>query len=161
MDSALKTSSRDDWLTPRNFFAKLHDEFDFDLDAAARDEASATIPTNFITPEEDALVVDWSSRVPKRGAVWLNHLMGAGYGSGWRRLSASRKRGSPSSSSSLLVPIPRGGMGMRCRLTRSDWSRDGSSSSTRTRAKLTTGLRCQALSLCFATTATDLLGSSP
>lgn len=48
----------DEWETPQAFFDALDDEFSFELDAAARDEQVAKqLPC--ITPEMDALALDW------------------------------------------------------------------------------------------------------
>jgi phage N-6-adenine-methyltransferase len=50
-----------DWATPRAFFAALHSEFRFTLDACA-DETNACLP-NYLSRENDALAADWPGRV--------------------------------------------------------------------------------------------------
>lgn len=59
------SSRAHDWETPPEFFAALHDEFCFTLDAAASHE-NAKLPRYF-TPEEDGLNRSWSGE-----RVWCN-----------------------------------------------------------------------------------------
>ncbi|GLX85096.1 phage N-6-adenine-methyltransferase [Thalassotalea loyana] len=62
---------RDLWATPSWLFEKLHQEFNFSLDAAARKESAKV--DNFITKEENALTINWLSRIGSNNrAVWIN-----------------------------------------------------------------------------------------
>jgi site-specific DNA-methyltransferase (adenine-specific) len=71
----MRTSLDDTWSTPRDFFEKLHKEFNFTLDAAAL-RSSAVVP-NYLGPDHeygwrhDALAVEWVG-ASEGGAVWLN-----------------------------------------------------------------------------------------
>lgn len=69
----------DEWSTPVDFFLSLDREFDFALDAAARDENKRTAmylgPDHPIEGCRDALAVDWAwvmGDLNRRRAVWLN-----------------------------------------------------------------------------------------
>lgn len=61
--SGMRSSLDDTWTTPRDFFEKLHQEFNFTLDAAAL-RSSAVVP-NYLGPDHeygwrhDALTVEW------------------------------------------------------------------------------------------------------
>jgi site-specific DNA-methyltransferase (adenine-specific) len=63
-----------EWETPDALFVAVNKEFGFDLDAAAT-AANTKLDDNYITPDENALVVDWSSRGK---VVWLNPPYGRG-----------------------------------------------------------------------------------
>ena len=71
----MRSSLDDTWTTPRDFFDKLHQEFNFTLDAAAL-RSSAVVP-NYLGPDHeygwrhDALTVEWDG-ASEGGAVWLN-----------------------------------------------------------------------------------------
>ncbi len=71
----MRSSLDDTWSTPRDFFEKLHKEFNFTLDAAAL-RSSAVVP-NYLGPDHeygwrhDALAVEWAG-ASEGGAVWLN-----------------------------------------------------------------------------------------
>jgi site-specific DNA-methyltransferase (adenine-specific) len=73
--SGMRSSLDDNWTTPLEFFAKLNDEFNFTLDAAAL-STSALVP-NYLGPDHDylwrrdALTVEWDN-ASSGGAVWLN-----------------------------------------------------------------------------------------
>jgi phage N-6-adenine-methyltransferase len=73
--SGMRSSLDDTWTTPRDFFANLHEEFNFTLDAAAL-KSSAVVP-NYLGPDHeygwrrDALTVEWDG-ASGGGAVWLN-----------------------------------------------------------------------------------------
>jgi len=73
--SGMRSSLDDTWTTPRDFFEKLHQEFNFELDAAAL-KSSAVVP-NYLGPDHDylwrrdALTVEWAN-ASGGGAVWLN-----------------------------------------------------------------------------------------
>jgi site-specific DNA-methyltransferase (adenine-specific) len=72
----MRTSLDDTWTTPRDFFDKLNEEFDFGLDAAAL-QSSTLVPDNWYGPDHpdpaarDALRIDWNHN--SRGKpIWLN-----------------------------------------------------------------------------------------
>lgn len=73
----LFTSTKEDWETPGSikrrgtFFYNLHDEFNFDLDAAAH-EMNAKLP-NYLTEDDDALSIKWPGR-----RSWCNPPYGFG-----------------------------------------------------------------------------------
>lgn len=56
--------SKDQWLTPLWLFDLLHQEFHFDLDAAATDEN--TLCDKWYTEEQNGLIQPWF------GSVWIN-----------------------------------------------------------------------------------------
>lgn len=58
--------STDDWRTPREFFEKLREEFNFSVDAAASAQ-NAMLP-RYWTREIDGLAQDWVGA----GSVWCN-----------------------------------------------------------------------------------------
>jgi phage N-6-adenine-methyltransferase len=76
-----RTLGRDDWQTPPGVFDPIHAAFGFALDASARDGQAARAPL-FISPEEDALVLPWASKLdgvaPAARRVWLNPPYGRG-----------------------------------------------------------------------------------
>ncbi len=57
----LFTSDKDDWETPQDLFNVLHEEFEFDLDAAANDRNAKC--TRYFTKEQDALSQQWEGSV--------------------------------------------------------------------------------------------------
>ena len=63
--SGMRSSLDDTWTTPKEFFNKLHEEFNFELDAAAL-KSSAVVP-NYLGPDHDylwrrdALTVEWAN----------------------------------------------------------------------------------------------------
>tara|TARA_R110000751_G_scaffold9157_2_gene35021 strand:- start:442 stop:945 length:504 start_codon:yes stop_codon:yes gene_type:complete len=61
------------WETPDSLFQFLNEEFAFDLDAAANQQNAKH--KNFISPEDDALSIDWTQ---KGNTVWLNPPYGRG-----------------------------------------------------------------------------------
>lgn len=65
----LFSKAKTDWGTPRAFFEKYNEEFNFDLDAAA-DSTNALCP-RYLGPGsplgEDALIMDWPGE-----SIWLN-----------------------------------------------------------------------------------------
>lgn len=69
-----RTLGRDDWMTPREVFDPVNDLVRFDMDACATDASVARVP-QFITPEEDALTIQWSERGSR---VWCNPPYGRG-----------------------------------------------------------------------------------
>lgn len=72
----MRSSLSDSWTTPRDFYRRLDQEFNFTLDAAAL-QSSTLCPSNWYGPDhpdkmrKDALSRDWQSD-SKGGAVWLN-----------------------------------------------------------------------------------------
>lgn len=58
MDQALFSTGKDDWETPAAFFAELHKEFNFTLDAAASD-SNHKLP-RYYTRENDGLAKSWA-----------------------------------------------------------------------------------------------------
>lgn len=73
--TGMRSSLDDTWTTPKEFFTKLHSEFNFALDAAAL-KGSAVVP-NYLGPDHeygwrrDALTVEWDG-ASGGGPVWLN-----------------------------------------------------------------------------------------
>jgi phage N-6-adenine-methyltransferase len=71
---AFRTSLDDTWTTPKSFFAKLNDEFDFKLDAAAL--ASSALCSLWYGPDHenqdwrDAFSRNWQDDA--QGNIWLN-----------------------------------------------------------------------------------------
>jgi phage N-6-adenine-methyltransferase len=63
-----RTLGKDDWMTPASVFDPLHAIFSFTGDGCATDERASRLP-RFISPEEDALSIDWTRIGPR---VWLN-----------------------------------------------------------------------------------------
>ena len=56
----LWSTLRMDWATPQTIYDELDQEFHFDLDACANDGNAKC--KNFITPEQDALSIDWPGK---------------------------------------------------------------------------------------------------
>lgn len=79
-----KTTSKQDWGTPRAFFEKLHSRIPFDVDLCAC-AYNAKLP-DYIGPDVDSLSVDWANAIAARGwfrgycnppyesiGAWLSH----------------------------------------------------------------------------------------
>lgn len=66
MNKALFSSSRDDWVTPPDFFAELDKKFRFTLDAYALPETAKC--ADYFTPEDDGLSRPW---IAPRGARYF------------------------------------------------------------------------------------------
>ena len=64
MHPSLHTSKKQDWVTPNWLFAKLDEEFHFDLDAAASDSNHKC--DRYFTEKDDGLKQKWG------GSVWVN-----------------------------------------------------------------------------------------
>tara|TARA_R100000664_G_scaffold11263_1_gene18360 strand:+ start:11993 stop:12487 length:495 start_codon:yes stop_codon:yes gene_type:complete len=62
---ALFSSNDQTWRTPSWLFNELNEEFNFDLDAAAH--SGNKLCSNYISPEEDALKVEWEG-----GSIFCN-----------------------------------------------------------------------------------------
>ncbi len=94
--SGMRSSLDDTWSTPRDFFEKLHQEFNFTLDAAAL-RSSAVVP-NYLGPDHeygwrhDALTVEWAG-ASEGGAVWLNPPYGREIGKFMRKANEEAKKG--------------------------------------------------------------------
>jgi phage N-6-adenine-methyltransferase len=70
----VRSKASDEWRTPPDVFAALHDEFDFDIDLAAT-AANHLLPSWYgpgstLADGEDALTVPWS--ISERGRGFLN-----------------------------------------------------------------------------------------
>lgn len=65
-----KTTSKQDWGTPRSFFDALHARTPFDVDLCACDY-NAKLPA-FIGPDVDALSFPWADLLPERRRGWAN-----------------------------------------------------------------------------------------
>lgn len=57
MNKALFSSQTDVWSTPQDFFDKLNEEFNFNLDPCAYPENAKC--SRYFTPEIDGLAQDW------------------------------------------------------------------------------------------------------
>lgn len=94
--SGMRSSLDDTWSTPRDFFEKLHTEFNFTLDAAAL-RSSAVVP-NYLGPDHeygwrhDALTVDWVG-ASEGGAVWLNPPYGREIAKFMKKANEESKKG--------------------------------------------------------------------
>ena len=91
-----RSSVDDTWTTPKSFYAKMHAEFNFTLDAAALED-SALCETYFgpdhINPDmRDALVLDWSEYAPSK-TVWLNPPYGRGINAWVAKANEESKKG--------------------------------------------------------------------
>ena len=73
---ALFSSNDQTWRTPSWLFNELNEEFNFDLDAAAH--SGNKLCSNYISPEEDALKVEWEGGSifcnPPMERMWVNLL---------------------------------------------------------------------------------------
>lgn len=90
--SGMRTSSSDEWATPRELFAKLDAEFHFTCDAASTDE-NALCARHF-TIADDGLSQEWA------GNVWCNPPYGRQVGR-WAEKAATSNMGGVNV---LLVP---------------------------------------------------------
>lgn len=64
INKGLFTSNTDLWATPQDFFDKLNEEFNFELDVCANDENAKC--DRYFTRETDGLKQDWT------GVCWMN-----------------------------------------------------------------------------------------
>ena len=91
-----KSSNDDTWSTPRDFFNKLNQEFDFSLDAAAL-ASSTLVPDNWYGPDHpqlirrDAFQRMWSTDANKK-PIWLNPPYGRTIGD-WMKKANDEARG--------------------------------------------------------------------
>ncbi|MGG1518457.1 DNA N-6-adenine-methyltransferase [Paenibacillus oryzisoli] len=67
INPALFSSKTDMWATPQDFFDRLNDEFDFELDVCAL--PSNTKCKKFYTPSMDGLKQDWAKDAK---SIWMN-----------------------------------------------------------------------------------------
>lgn len=72
LNSGMMTSKTDLWATPQDFFDRLNDEFQFDLDVCATQD-NAKCPRYF-TKEQDGLTQPW------HGICWMNPPYGRSIG---------------------------------------------------------------------------------
>jgi phage N-6-adenine-methyltransferase len=88
-----KTSLDDTWATPRDYFNKINNEFNFTLDAAAL-QSSTCVKSNWYGPDHpdenrrDAFKHNWD------GIVWLNPPYGRTIGQWMKKANEEAKRGS-------------------------------------------------------------------
>lgn len=73
MNKVVFSSEKLDWGTPQDLFDELNEKHRFLLDAAATAENTKCM--RFISPEQDALAIEW-----KANRVWLNPPYGRGIG---------------------------------------------------------------------------------
>ena len=64
INKGLFTSNTDLWATPQDFFDKLNEEFNFELDVCANDENAKC--ARYFTETEDGLKQNWN------GVCWMN-----------------------------------------------------------------------------------------
>ena len=64
LNKGLFTSNTDLWATPKSFFDKMNEEFDFELDVCANAENAKC--DRYFTEEIDGLKQDW------KGVCWMN-----------------------------------------------------------------------------------------
>lgn len=95
MNSALLSSKKMDWCTPKDFFDTLDKEFHFVLDAAATDK-TAKCPL-YYTPETDGLSQSWNCG----GSVFCNPPYGRKIGKWVRKAYEESKSGA---TIVLLIP---------------------------------------------------------
>ena len=62
---AFTSSEKQDWETPKYFFDKVNEEFNFTLDVCCLKETAKC--DKYFTPEENGLIQDWSKDV-----CWMN-----------------------------------------------------------------------------------------
>ena len=67
------SSKSDEWETPKDLFAKLHKQYNFEIDVCATDENH--LCNVYWTKDDDALIQDWSGKV-----CWMNPPYGKNIG---------------------------------------------------------------------------------
>lgn len=95
MNSALLSSKKMDWCTPKDFFDTLDKEFHFVLDAAATDKTAKC--SLYYTPETDGLSQSWNHG----GSVFCNPPYGREIGKWVRKAYEESKSGA---TIVLLIP---------------------------------------------------------
>lgn len=93
INSGIMTSTTDDWATPQEFFDKVNNEFQFDLDVCA-DSKNAKC-SRYFTKENNGLEQAWT------GTVWCNPPYGRTIGLWLKKAVESWKAGA---TVVLLVP---------------------------------------------------------
>lgn len=63
------SSEKDTWETPQDFFDKINEEFNFELDVCALDSSAKC--KEYMTPEHDALSQSWVAS-NRRNVCWMN-----------------------------------------------------------------------------------------
>jgi len=108
------SSQTDLWATPQDFFNKLNEEFNFELDVCARHENAKC--KKYFTKEQDGLVQEW------KGVCWMNPPYGREIGK-WMQKAYEAAQGGGQQSFVLFLqePIRGGGMNMQSN-TKSDLS---------------------------------------
>ena len=82
MNNGMFTSNTDQWSTPQDFFDKINDEFNFDIDVCAdKDNAKCK---KYFTKEEDGLSKEWT------GTCWMNPPYGREIGKWVKKASESK-----------------------------------------------------------------------
>ena len=81
----MRTSARDDWETPSNFFADLNAEFHFTLDVCAT--AKNKKCRNFFSRMKNGLAQQW------RGTCWMNPPYGRAIGNWMKKAYEESQRG--------------------------------------------------------------------
>lgn len=94
-DDTLFSSANHDWVTPVDLFFQLHEEFHFDLDAAAT-EAAARVrmylgPDADDLDDRDALRTNWDREGVQ--TVWLNPPYGRGVGRWLQKVCEESREG--------------------------------------------------------------------
>lgn len=82
--SGMKSSTTNEWTTPRDLFDELDAEFKFDLDVASTNENA--LCDRHYTDKDDGLASEWT------GSVWCNPPYGREIGK-WMKKAAESNRG--------------------------------------------------------------------
>ena len=77
ISSDLESDLKNSWRTDPCIFKALDNEFHFTLDASASKENHKC--DNFLTKEDDALIVDWSEHTYGNNSVFINPPYGRGF----------------------------------------------------------------------------------
>jgi phage N-6-adenine-methyltransferase len=87
----LFASKKHDWQTPQHVFKYFDSLYKYQLDAAATaDNAKCE---QYITPEEDALSIEWDVAYPEVKSVWLNPPYGRGLGDWMKKCHDEARKG--------------------------------------------------------------------
>lgn len=96
MNKILFSSNKDDWETPQDFFNKLNEEFNFNLDPCA--DRTNHKCEKFYTKDDNGLLQDWSGHT-----VFVNPPYGAKSTSDWIRKCA-KESCKPHTTVVMLIP---------------------------------------------------------
>lgn len=96
MNKILFSSNKDDWETPQDFFNKLNEEFNFNLDPCA--DRTNHKCEKFYTKDDNGLLQDWSGHT-----VFVNPPYGAKSTSDWIRKCAEESC-KPHTTVVMLIP---------------------------------------------------------